>query len=273
MRYVSVVCLSVMFAACGGGGGSSPTPTAPAPTVSSISMQIADVLLVGRSSTATATATLSNGQSQTVTSGWQSSAAHVASVTDAGLVRGVGNGTSAISISSGGQQASRTIRIAPDYDGRWDGVQVVTACRDSGDLLGICNEPVFDGVVGSAYPISLTARQPGALDVSGEFVVEQIAFPTFTTAVEENGGIRFSSDATDVEFRASVRWVMQSTLADRGDGTIVETYSFPGLAVGELVWESSFSNLQKGTVRTQTVRVPSTRRAGLLERVRASIRR
>lgn len=271
MRFVFLVCPLVIVAACGGSGG-GPTPTAPAPTVASISMQLAEILLVGRSANAAATATMSNGQAQAVTSGWQSSAANVASVTDVGLVRGVGNGTSVISVSSGGQQASRTIRIAPDYDGRWDGWQIVTACRDSGELRGFCEDPVFSGVIGAAYPISLTARQPGTLEVSGEFLVEQINYPSFTTGVEEDGGIRFSSEVDEADLHASVKWVMQSTLAGRGTGTIVETYSYPGLAVGELVWESTFSDLQKGTVRAQATRAPS-RRAGLIDRVRASRRR
>jgi hypothetical protein len=235
-------------------------------------MTLSDILLVGRNATATATATMSNGQTQAVTSGWVSSATQVATVTDAGVVRGVSNGTSVISVTSGGQQASRTIRVAPDYDGRWSGVQIVTACRDSLDLRGICQEPEFAGVIGSAYPISLTARQPGGLDVSGEFVVELMNYPTFTTNVEEDGTIRFSSTTEVDGVRGDVSWVMQSTISGRASGSIVEKYTFPGLATGELIWESTFSDLPKGSAAAQAARTPEAR-AWLLNRLRTTLRR
>ena len=274
LRTVCALFILVTAAACGGGGGGGGgTPTAPAPTVSSIAMTVAEILLVGRSATATATATMSNGQTQALTAGWQSSATNVATVTDAGTVRGVANGTSSISISSGGQQASRTIRVAPDYDGRWDGVQIVTVCRDSGELRGICQDPEFDGVIGSAYPISLTARHSDSLDVAGEFVVEQINFPTFTTNVQDDGTIRFASVTDEGDLRAAVSWTMLSANAGRASGTIVEIYSFPSLAQGELVWESTFSDLQRGTVRAQGRRPPASARARLIDRLRQQIRR
>lgn len=271
MRHLSAAFLLLILFGCGGGGGGG-TPTAPAPTISSIALTLSDILLVGRTSNASATAMMSNGQTQAVTSGWQSSAPQVATVTDAGVVRGVGNGTSVISVSSGGQQASRSLRIAPDYDGRWDGAQIVTACRDSGDLRGICDEE-FAGVIGGAFVISLTARQPDGLDVAGEFVVEQINFPTFTTTVEEDGTIRFSSVGDADGLHASVSWVMRSTVAGFASGTIVERWTFPGLAEGDLVWESTFSDLPKGTAKAQAARTQAGRRGGLVERVRAAIRR
>ena len=270
LRHASVLCLILMPVACGGGGGGG-TPTGPAPTVSSLAITVGDMLLVGRTVNATATATMSNGQNQAVTSGWVSSATHVATVTDAGAVRGVGNGTSVITVNSGGQQASRTIRVAPDFDGRWSGVQIVTACRDSLDLRGIC-QTEFAGAIGSPYAISLTARQAGGLDVAGEFVVEGITYPTFTTSVADDGTIRFSSTAEEDGVRGTVSWVMQSTFAGRGSGTIVETYTFPGLATGELVWESTFSDLLKSGTTGQALETPDLR-TKLLQRLRRDLRR
>jgi hypothetical protein len=272
LRHASVLCLLLMSIACGGGGGGGGTPTGPAPTVSSLAITLGDMLLVGRTVNATATATMSNGQTQAVTSGWVSSATHVATVTDAGVVRGVGNGTSVITVNSGGQQASRTIRVAPDFDGRWSGVQIVTACRDSLDLRGICQEPEFAAVIGSAYAISLTARQAGGLDVAGEFVVEGITYPTFTTSVADDGTIRFSSTAEEDGVRGMVSWVMQSTFAGRGTGTIVETYTFPGLATGELVWESTFSDLLRAGTSAQALESPDLR-TKLVQRLRRDRRR
>jgi hypothetical protein len=59
---------------------------------------------MGQTTQASGTATLSNGQSQALTSAWQSDAPGVATVTDAGLLTGVGNGRATIYVMNGGRQ-------------------------------------------------------------------------------------------------------------------------------------------------------------------------
>jgi hypothetical protein len=49
-------------------------------------------------------AQMSNGQSQSITIGWQSDISTVARVTDGGMVTGVGNGRANIYVVSGGKQ-------------------------------------------------------------------------------------------------------------------------------------------------------------------------
>jgi hypothetical protein len=273
MRHTFALLLLLTLAACGNGGGGG-TPTAPAPTISSIVITLEDILLVGRNATATAVATLSNGQTQGVTSGWQSGATNIATVTNAGTVLGVSNGTAVISVSSGGRQASLPIRVAPDYEGQWQGFQVVTACRDTGELTGICEDPeVFPSVVGGAFPIQLSARQPGALEVSGEFVVEQIMFPTFITIVDDQGAMTFAAAAQEQELHASVRWSMTSPGRGLATGTIQETWTFPGLIQGEIVFESTLEEFHNQAVASQAVSTAPSLRRKLVERLRLQPRR
>lgn len=52
-------------------------------------------------------------------------------MTDAGIVTGVANGDATITVGSGGHNGSKRIRAAPSYDGRWQGMQIVTACAAS----------------------------------------------------------------------------------------------------------------------------------------------
>lgn len=268
MRELVVLCPLMMLVACGGGGSNTPTAPAPppAPTTTSLGITLGDIVLVDRTLTATATATLSNGQTQSVTSGWRSSASDIATVSDSGTVRGVANGTSVISVASGGQSASKTIRVAPDYDGSWSGFHTVMTCRDSGELAGACADPELQSLIGTIYPVSVTAKHPVALEVSGEFVAEDYRFPTFTTQIQDDGAIRFSGTTDDDVMRLTVRWVMSAPSARQVSGTIQEIYTFPSLLQGDLTFEMSFSMTRTGAAVAPTV-APG-RRASIREHLR-----
>ena len=121
---------------------------------------------------------MSNGQTQAVTTGWRSDAPTVATITDGGNLTAVANGEATITVAFGGAQGTKRIRVAPNYDGRWPGMQVINACAATGDFAGICDEG--GTVVSLSFPVSATMRHPGELLVSGEFMIETLSFPTFS---------------------------------------------------------------------------------------------
>ena len=241
LRHICVLLSFVCLSACGGGSGGSPTgPGNTTPTAISIGLR--DVVLAGTTANATATATLGNGQTQAVTTGFQSDAAGVATVTDAGVVTGVSNGEATISVSSGGVQGSKRIRVAPNYEGTWQGRQVITACTTTGDFIGLCDEG--GSVIGESFPIGMRTRHPSDLSVSGEFSIEQLPFPTFTTSIEGDGGIRFTSTTVIEGIRAEATWQVNSREAGRVTGTIRERYTVPGVP-GDLVFESTLAGFNR----------------------------
>ena len=229
---------------CSGSKGSPGSATAPGGTVSAVTVSLRDVVLVGTTAVATGTATLSNNQTQPVTTGWRSDAPAVASVTDSGTVTGVSNGEASIIAASGGREGAKRIRVAPNYAGSWQGMQIVTACAATGDLAGACDDG--GSVIGQPFPIALTARQPGDLSVAGEFTVESMLFPTFNTQVTSDGAIAFEGTLTVEGVRAAVSWQMNSTENGRGTGTIREIYSAPGIISGEVTYDSDLSQFTRG---------------------------
>jgi hypothetical protein len=106
---------------CGGGEGGPATPTAP--TVTGLAIAPAtDLLKINQSETFTATATMSNGSTVAVTAAWRSDNPAVATVDANGRVTGIASGETAISAESNGVRAPpRTMRVLPDYQGRWGG--------------------------------------------------------------------------------------------------------------------------------------------------------
>lgn len=187
---------------------------------------------------------MSNGQAQAVTTGWRSDAPTVATITDAGNLTALANGEATITVSLSGVQGSKRIRVAPNYDGRWQGMQTMTACAATGLFVGICEED--GGFVGLQFPISLTVRHPGDLLVSGEASIEDLAFPTFSTQIESDGRIRFTSTAVVDIVAAETSWNINSSEVGRATGTIRERYTAPSVGAGDVVFESNLTGFTKG---------------------------
>ena len=156
-----VVLVGVLAAGCekdgGGGNLASNLPTGSSPTVSSLVVSVPAVVLTGKSVTAAATATLSNGETRVVSSGWRSDASAIASVSDAGVITGMSNGSANISTTLDGITGSKNIRVAPNYGGSWRGQQVFTSCSATGEFRGICEDPEFD-LIGKSFWVGLDAR-------------------------------------------------------------------------------------------------------------------
>ena len=157
-RNVVSIVLSFGIVACGGGdGGPSLTTHSAVPTALVITSST-DLLKINQSATFTLMATMSDGSSGTVAGTWRSDSPAVATVDSNGRVMGAGSGETAISAESNGLRAApRTIRVLPDYQGRWSGDWRVGGCTTDGDWArtDICREVP----VGMVLPFALALTQ------------------------------------------------------------------------------------------------------------------
>ena len=82
----------------------------------------------------------------------------MAVVDNAGHLEGRAHGSTVLTASFLGRQASRTVQVVNNYSGSWSGQYVVRACDKSGqhDWDGGCR-----GVVGSEAVVRLSLTQTG----------------------------------------------------------------------------------------------------------------
>ena len=139
----------MISAAC---GGSSPGPSA-VPQSLAISPAL-DLLRIKASETLSAAVTASNGQQTPATATWSSDAPAVASIDANGRITGQASGNATISAQASGLRAAVTLRVVPDYHGRWEGMTRVTGCADEGDFDTLCDE-----VLGGGLPLSTSITQ------------------------------------------------------------------------------------------------------------------
>jgi hypothetical protein len=151
--------LVVVLASCGGGRNGSPSNPTPLPTITGLGVTSStDLLKISQSETFTLTAMMSDGSTRPVTGTWRSDSSAVATVDSNGRVTGVSSGETAISAESGGSRATpRTIRVVPDYQGRWSGDWRVAGCSADGDWsrTDICRSVP----VGALSPFALALTQ------------------------------------------------------------------------------------------------------------------
>lgn len=269
------LCLAAcVVSACGGGSkGSSGPPTSPTVDTTSVTVSLRDVVLMGTTALATASATMSNGQTQAVTATWRSDATAVATVVSSGVVSGVANGEATIVAAFGGREGTKRIRVAPNYDGRWRGSQVITACAATGDFVGVCEDE--GGFIGRSFPVGLTARHPGDLSVSGEFWIEREnqVFPTFTAPVQPDGAISFSGSLTLEGIPNEASWQMNSTENGRAAGTLRERFTAPGLLSGDVTMESRLTDFNRSTAAAASAELVSGSISTMRSRIRALLKR
>jgi hypothetical protein len=145
-----VVAAVAAFAAC------EDSPAEPTKTVSSLSMSPAtDWIKLRATEKFTVTALYSTGASEVVTPAWTSDATTVATVDAAGTVTGVAAGLATIAAAFQGQSVTRTLRVIPDYAGRWAGSWDVTSCTVQGDFISNWCAPVNNG----SFPATLEILQ------------------------------------------------------------------------------------------------------------------
>jgi hypothetical protein len=145
---------------------------------------------MGQTAQASGTESLSNGQTRPITAGWVSDVPAVATVTDAGLITGVGNGRATISVSAGGRQGQQVVRVVPDYQGQWSGALRVTSCTESGifQQTDFCDE----------FPVGFTSGYTVGLAQTGESMTATASygpmavFPGIAAPVRDDGTSTFA---------------------------------------------------------------------------------
>lgn len=137
-------------AACGGSSPSGPGPVSQSLTIS----PGLDLLKIKASETLSAALTASSGQQTPTTATWTSDAPAVAAIDGNGRITGQASGSATISAQASGLRATVTLRVVPDYHGRWEGLTRVTGCADEGDFDTLCDE-----VVGGGLPLSASITQ------------------------------------------------------------------------------------------------------------------
>ena len=265
MRVLNVCAASamaIMAAACGDGGGSGGSPTSASSTTSSVAVTLASpTIKIGDTTQASATATMSNGQSQAVNTGWQSDAPSVATVTDGGLVSGVGNGRATIFVQSAGRLGQQVIRVVPDFQGQWSGGLRVTSCTESGAFasLGFCRE----FAVGVTDGFGLGMTQSGeSVTATPNYGSSFTASPA-TAAVSAEGSVSFNALFTGSSgLTIDSAWRVSSPSRGVLAGTVSEVWRAPGV-VGEARLEQDI--VQTG--RTSSATVSSAARARAMGRV------
>ena len=233
MRVLSYVLLfaatSVAVTACDSESSGS-LPTSASPTTSAIAVTVNSPIKVDETAQAAATASLTNGQSQAITTGWQSDAPNVATVTPAGLVTGVANGRATIFVVSGGRQGQQVIRVVPNYEGPWAGLLRVTSCTQTGPWAqaGFCDEFRVGSVDGFTLGLSQTGESLTARSAYGPSIV----FPPVTTTIDADGGAAFTATFRDTAppgLSLAAAWRIASAARGALAGTVTETWTLPGV--------------------------------------------
>lgn len=219
----SVALLLAGLAACGGGAPSSPSGGGSG-TVTSITVTVTSPLKVGQTAQAEATAAIGGGGTQPVTSGWQSAAPGVASVTPSGLVTALANGSATIFVASGGRQGQQVVRVVPDYDGQWSGSYLVTACADSGYFT---EQRFCAGTLNSTVPMRLLISQSGTA-VAVSFFLGQLAFPSSSATIGADGSLPIGDTTLDETVRITASWTLQQPSPGALSGTVRQRWTIAG---------------------------------------------
>lgn len=241
-------------------GCSDKNPVAPgttaAPVATGLVIAGVDAVLTGVSATYSATATLSDGSTRTVSPAWTSTNPDVASIDNAGRVDGRSHGTTTLTASYAGREASKTVHVINNYGGTWNGRYVVSACAASGDLTdhdgGWCL--AGPGRVGTVGSIGMALSQSGSdlSDITGTLGVNE-GGGTITGTVTPDGGLRLDGSFQEWDWDGEV---ILSTLQIRGWAT---NLAGPGVMTGR--WSQGLTTLyfRLGQADTENELVTMTR--------------
>ena len=225
------------LAACGDDSGS---PAAPSSTTSAVSITVASPLRMGQTTQATGSETRSNGQTQPVTTGWQSDAPGVASVTTGGLVTGVANGRATIYVVASGRQGQQVVRVVPDYQGRWIGGLRITSCAEAGVFaeFDFCDDFPVGQVTGHSLDLSQAGEQLTATASYGP----ELTFAPASASIREDGSAAFSTSTsiTDsgVTLTLAPSFAINSPRVSELTGTVSDVWRFPNVpGEGRLTFE------------------------------------
>jgi hypothetical protein len=245
-----LVGVSVCAAACGGGASS----TSPTPLATALTITLTDVLRVSEAQQASATATV-GGQPQSVTTGFRSDSSSVATVTDGGLVTGVGNGLANIFTIFGGMQGTKQIRVVPNYQGQWQGTYIVRSCTASGSFNN-CRPNGGLFAVGNVLPASMTLAQT-ADTISGNFFLGSVAHTPITTQIAGDGSAVFVGTSTNsTTISADTTWSVSILTDGRMTGRHTQVFQST-VAAGTMIVESEIVDaMMRTSLRTTAAMGP-----------------
>ena len=218
--WLPVLAMAGTVTACGG-DSSGGSPTAPSTSTTAVTVTVRSPLRMGETAQASGTSALSNGQSENVTSGWQTDNAGVATVTGAGLVTGVANGRATIYVVTGGRQGQQVIRVVPDYQGQWRGTLRVTSCTQTGIWadIGLCDDFPVNATEGFDLTLMQTGESMNARMFFGDAGAQTVAAP-----VNAEGATAFSGTASVSEEGITVSvetaWQLNSPRIGELAGTV-----------------------------------------------------
>ena len=247
----------LMISAACGGASSPPGPSA-VPQSLAISPAV-DLLKIKASETLSAALTTSNGQQTPATATWTSDAPAVASIDANGRVTGQASGNATISAQASGLQKALTIRVVPDYHGRWEGMTRVTGCADEGDFDTLCDE-VVGGGLGLRASVTQT-RDAVTADVDFDDAKGRIS-----TTIQSNGRL-----VTTGQLTLSIEGLAFDVALSEWDTTSVDNQAMTGryrlevrhaLLTGFWRLEGDFFSIQKtsGTPGVTSMARPSPSR-------------
>jgi hypothetical protein len=180
--------------------------TSPTPTISGLAITSSnDLLKINQAQTFTATATMSNGSTAVVPATWRSDNPAVATVDANGRVTGIGAGETAISAESSGVRATpRSIRVVPDYQGRWSGDWRVASCTADGDWTrtDVCR----DAPVNSQFPFVLALTQDRDT-AGGNVQLDDLAGPV-QGSIRVSGQLSITGTVSFVEEGIVFEWTV-----------------------------------------------------------------
>lgn len=238
-RLVTVLALVLPIATLAACGDDSGSPAAPSSTAS-VSVTVASPVRMGQTAQATGTETRSNGQTQAVTTGWQSDAPGVASVTTGGLVTGVANGRATIYVVASGRQGQQVVRVVPDYQGRWIGGLRVTSCAETGVFAETDFCDAFP--VGETFGHSLNLSQTGEQLTATASYGPEVAFAPANAPIREDGSVAFSTSGNYTEggivLSLTPSFTINSPRVSELTGTATDVWRFPNInGEGRLAFE------------------------------------
>lgn len=262
-----------LFAACGDGNSPSgpSSTTAPSPTTTAVTVTVSNPVRMGQTAQATGSQTLSDGQTRAITSGWLSDAPGVATVTNAGLVTGIGNGRATIYVVAGGRQGQQVVRVVPDYQGRWSGGLRVTSCTQTGVFAnsGVCAE----SPAGTTYRYTLGLTQTGEQMTAAVDYGAPWLFPSTNAPIREDGTSAFSPSmsATDPEVGITLSleaaFTINSTRAGELTGTVNEVWRVPNIPGEVRLTQDIVSTTRSSTAALSSISEGNGRRLRSLRKL------
>jgi hypothetical protein len=229
-------CWLAALALVAGCTGQPAPPTAPGPvTFTSLTITGDDLLLIGKRAVfAAVTETGAPAVAQ-----WKSDAPNVASMDAAtGTLTAIGTGTATISAEGSGGRGTKSVRVLPDFGGRWVANYRVTRCEATGDFLrfDVCNVGVSD-----YFELDLIQNREsiagGTLRVTGYDTYDDFRGENVAGSVGADGVLSFVADARDDEILLQIQNVRFET---RPGGLLTGTF--------EQAWSSQHTRIS-GTAR------------------------